>query len=72
MFRFGKNMLGNGKLKLPITKIGLSVKYKLYFGFILVAALGALIGTMGYTKMNSLGDEYEFIISEVFTLKDIV
>ncbi len=57
-------------MSLSNIKIDMTVKNKLYFGFILVAALGAVIGAIGYTQLNAVNAEYDYILFKLNVIKD--
>jgi methyl-accepting chemotaxis protein len=51
-------------------ELNLSVKNKLYVGFALIAVIAAIIGVVGYTQLSSVEGEYEYLLRNLYVIKD--
>jgi len=50
--------------------INLTVRNKLYIGFIAVAMLTVVLGVVGYTQLGSVNAKYDYILENINIVKD--
>ncbi len=57
-------------MNINLNYIDLTVKNKLYIGFAIVAVLAVTIGAVGYTQLGAVNSEYEYLLRELYVVKD--